>query len=188
MYIIPVRGPVIVTSHMARSNGDYHQGIDIGTKAQESPDVIAAEAGIVTSVSWDASGYGNYAILRHAGEYTLYGHMSDRPGLKVGQDFAQGQVIGTMGETGSARGRHLHFEIVVPPNSSEFWSADPRWKYRKNPFLEVPAFKDQYGVSVLQIEKDRWITAIAKMTVLEEQEVIKTLRETGVLSEDGPSV
>jgi murein DD-endopeptidase MepM/ murein hydrolase activator NlpD len=188
MYIIPVKGPVVVTSQMARSSGDYHQGIDIGTKAYESPDVIAAEAGIVTAVSWDESGYGNYAILRHAGEYTLYGHLSDRPDLEVGQNLAQGQVIGTMGETGSARGRHLHFEIVVPPDSSAFWSADPRWKYRKNPFLEVPAFKDQYGVAVLQVEKDRWITAIAKMTGLEEREVIDTLRETGVLSGDAPSV
>lgn len=187
MYIIPVKGSVVVTSHMARSNGDYHQGLDIGTGAHESPDIIAAETGIVTAVSWDASGYGNYAILQHGGEYTLYGHLAEKPGLAIGQNLAQGQVIGTMGETGDARGRHLHFEIVVPPDPSQFWSGEPRWKYRKNPFLEVPAFKSQYGASVLLVEKDRWIAAIAKMAGLEEQEVIETLLGTGVLSKDAPS-
>lgn len=184
MYIIPVRGCVVVTSQMARSNGDYHQGIDIGTDVQESPDIIAAATGKVTAVSWDASGYGNYAILRHGDEYTLYGHLADTPDLEVGQDLAQGQAIGTMGETGNAQGRHLHFEMVVPPASNEFWSARPPWKYRKNPFLEVSAFKDKYGVSALQIEKSRWIAAIGRMTGLGEQQVIQTLLDTGVLSGD----
>jgi murein DD-endopeptidase MepM/ murein hydrolase activator NlpD len=182
MYIIPVKGPVVVTSYMARSDGGYHQGLDIGTNAPESPDIIAADAGVVTLVSWNGSGYGNYAILRHGREYTLYGHMAYKPGVVSGQKLQQGDVIGIMGETGNAQGRHLHFEIVVPPDSNDFWSADPaRWKYYKNPFLEVPAFGDQYGQPALIAQKARWIAAIVKMTGLTQQQVTDALVTTGVL-------
>jgi hypothetical protein len=181
MYMIPVTGPTVVTSYMARSNGAYHQGLDIGTDRPESPDIIAADAGVVTAVSWDATGYGNYAILRHGSEYTLYGHMAYKPGVLTGQKLQQGDVIGIMGDTGNAEGRHLHFEIVVPPDPNNFWSADPRWKYHKNPFLEVPVFADEYGQPALVTQKARWTTAIANLTKLTEQEVIAALVSTGVL-------
>lgn len=79
MYIIPVQGPVVVTSHLAHGNDDYHQGLDIGSHEHSSPKIIAAAAGVVTFVGWDPSGYGNFAILRHNnGEHSLHGHMAER--------------------------------------------------------------------------------------------------------------
>ena len=187
MYIIPVNGPVVVTSYLARSDGEYHQGLDIGSR-QKSPAIIAADTGIVRTISYDPTGYGNYAILRHDnGEYTLYGHMSEEPSVSRGQNLRQGDVIGAMGETGNARGRHVHFEILVPPAPDDFW-AKPRWKYRKNPFLEVDAFKaDSFGGQEAQkTQKVRWITAIAEMTKLTTQEVEEELIRTGALVPSTP--
>ncbi|MFO1084437.1 MAG: M23 family metallopeptidase [Reyranellaceae bacterium] len=102
------------------------------------------------------------------------------PELEAGQQLNAGDVIGTMGETGHVTGRHLHFEIAVGRGPDNYW-AEPRWKYRKNPLLEVPAFRDQYGEAELLKQKDRWIGAIAKKTGLTKQKVVEALIETGAL-------
>jgi murein DD-endopeptidase MepM/ murein hydrolase activator NlpD len=70
-------------------------------------------------------GYGNLIIVDHGSEYyTLYAHVAD---IKVaeGDDVKQGQVIGTVGDTGSLQGPRLYFEVRyqasprTPPNGSD---------------------------------------------------------------------
>ena len=81
-----------------------------------NPPIQAAQSGSVTTVGWDARGYGNYVVIDHGNGYkTLYAHMSTgsisvTPGTKVNQ----GQRIGTMGSTGRSTGTHLHFEVIGP--------------------------------------------------------------------------
>ncbi len=92
----------------------YHQAVDIANAS--NPPIQAAQSGSVTTVGWDARGYGNYVVIDHGNGYkTLYAHMSTgsisvTPGTKVNQ----GQRIGNMGSTGRSTGTHLHFEVIGP--------------------------------------------------------------------------
>lgn len=84
-----------------------HGGIDIGGGGP----IRAAKSGVVELAQYSSS-YGYYVKIDHGGGLkSLYAHMT--PGLQVapGQSVSQGQIIGTMGTTGSSTGVHLHFEI-----------------------------------------------------------------------------
>lgn len=86
-----------------------HKGIDLA--APEGTPIFAAGEGRVTRVGWDPDGYGHWVEINHGGRYTRYGHMRRRPPLQQGQRVSPGQQIGEVGETGTATGPHLHFEI-----------------------------------------------------------------------------
>jgi murein DD-endopeptidase MepM/ murein hydrolase activator NlpD len=88
----------------------YHQGMDIANHA--APDVLAADAGVVTVPPFMYGGYGNYVIIDHGNGYrTLYGHMQ-RIYVVSGQTVARGNAIGKMGSTGRSTGTHCHFEVT----------------------------------------------------------------------------
>jgi murein DD-endopeptidase MepM/ murein hydrolase activator NlpD len=87
-----------------------HMGVDYA--APSGTAVRAVGEGVVEFAGWQ-SGYGNVAILRHAGDReTRYAHLS-RLDVKRGQAVQQGQSIGAVGATGWATGPHLHFEFRV---------------------------------------------------------------------------
>ena len=55
-------------------------------------------------------GYGNQVIIKHSdGTTSSYSHLS-KINAEVGDQVAQGQVIGKVGKTGNATGPHLHLE------------------------------------------------------------------------------
>jgi septal ring factor EnvC (AmiA/AmiB activator) len=86
----------------------FRNGIDID--AAEGSNVHAVYPGHVLYTGW-FRGYGNLIIVDHGSEYyTLYAHVAD---MKVaeGDDVRQGQVIGTVGDTGSLQGPRLYFEV-----------------------------------------------------------------------------
>jgi murein DD-endopeptidase MepM/ murein hydrolase activator NlpD len=89
-----------------------HKGIDFA--APTGTPIKAAGAGRVVSRGKNG-GYGNAVVLAHkSGITTLYGHMSRfARGLSVGDQVAQGQVIGYVGMTGLASGPHVHYEYRV---------------------------------------------------------------------------
>lgn len=93
----------------ADGSEDFHLGLDLA--AAEGTPVYAAAAGVVR---WSGLGqsYGNYLrILHEGGDETLYAHMQYLF-VHPGQRVAQGQVIGTVGQTGDVTGPHLHFELL----------------------------------------------------------------------------
>jgi septal ring factor EnvC (AmiA/AmiB activator) len=86
----------------------FRNGIDID--AAEGSNVHVVFPGLVLYTGW-FRGYGNLIIVDHGSEYfTLYAHVAD---MKVaeGDDVRQGQVIGTVGDTGSLQGPRLYFEV-----------------------------------------------------------------------------
>ncbi len=86
-----------------------HKGIDISTYRTGDP-VVATADGKVVTVSF-ANDFGNYIIIQHnRGFFTRYAHLASFRVYK-GQKVEQGQVIGTMGNTGLTTGPHLHYEI-----------------------------------------------------------------------------
>jgi septal ring factor EnvC (AmiA/AmiB activator) len=86
----------------------FRNGIDIAVA--EGTAIAAVHGGHVVYTGW-FRGYGNLIILDHGNEYfTLYAHVAE---IKVaeGDDVKQGQVVGTVGDTGSLQGPRLYFEV-----------------------------------------------------------------------------
>lgn len=92
----------------------FHGAIDIPASGGEN--IYAALSGTVVTATYNSS-YGNYIIIDHGiisstGQhfYTLYAHSSELL-VEKGEKVNQGDIIAKVGETGSAKGNHLHFEI-----------------------------------------------------------------------------
>jgi murein DD-endopeptidase MepM/ murein hydrolase activator NlpD len=89
-----------------------HKGVDlpapIGTK------VRTTAQGVVDFIG-QQRGYGNVVVIKHDHRHTtLYAHLNDfADGLQPGSAVRQGDVIGTVGQTGWATGPHLHFEFHI---------------------------------------------------------------------------
>ena len=106
--IWPVNGPVV--SPFGMRWGRLHAGIDIAVPT--GTPIHAAAAGIVAIAGW-VSGYGNYTCINHGGGLsTCYAHQESMS-VSVGQQVAQGQVIGLTDCTGHCLGPHLHFEVRI---------------------------------------------------------------------------
>jgi LysM repeat protein len=104
-WVFPVEG-VITDLYGTRSG--HHKGVDIGGDIG-SP-VYAAAGGIV-SKSYFSESYGHVVFIIHDNGYeTVYAHLNDR-GVLENQRVAQGERIGSVGNTGRSTGAHLHFEV-----------------------------------------------------------------------------
>lgn len=88
-----------------------HKGLDFSTWRSGDPVVSTADGQVVT-VAFDTS-FGNYVIVKHKhGIYTRYAHLNSFR-VKKGEYVEQGQVIGTVGNTGITTGPHLHYEVHI---------------------------------------------------------------------------
>ncbi|MCH5294988.1 MAG: M23 family metallopeptidase [Treponema sp.] len=88
-----------------------HKGLDLSTWRQGDP-VVATANGQVVTVGYDES-FGNYIIIKHKhGIYTRYAHLSATR-VKKGEQVAQRQIIGNIGNTGITSGPHLHYEVHI---------------------------------------------------------------------------
>ncbi|MDQ4131074.1 MAG: peptidoglycan DD-metalloendopeptidase family protein [Actinomycetota bacterium] len=109
-----------VTSEFGRRWGRMHQGIDID--GDTGNPIFASKAGTVIYAG-SSSGYGLLTLISHGdGVVTAYAHQSAL-GVRDGQRVAQGQRIGSVGNTGNSTGPHLHFETRVngnPVNPRQF--------------------------------------------------------------------
>lgn len=92
--------------------GSFHEGIDLAPSA--GTPIPCSGDGIIEE-NYYHSAFGNLVIVFHGtiGSYdirTLYAHRETLGGLTVGDPVAQGDILGTVGETGGAFGAHLHWE------------------------------------------------------------------------------
>lgn len=103
-----VSSPFGLRSDPFTGKEDFHYGIDLA--AAEGTAVAAFAAGTVRTVG-DSAILGNYLILDHDGGYsTLYAHCS-RVLTVAGECVTLGETIAEVGQSGSATGSHLHFEL-----------------------------------------------------------------------------
>ena len=85
-----------------------HAGTDIVLKNDNIPSFTS---GTVYKTGYDADGWGNYAVVKNDdGFYTIYAHMN-KTAVQAGQKVNEGTLIGVQGQTGQAKGKHLHLEI-----------------------------------------------------------------------------
>ena len=103
----PLEGP-ITSGFGSRGRRSRHQGIDIdGVRGQ----VVRAAAGGTVVKATRMSGYGRTVVIDHGkGLTTLYAHAS-RLLVRKGDRVQRGQPIAEVGNTGNAKGTHLHFEV-----------------------------------------------------------------------------
>ncbi|MEO0557230.1 MAG: M23 family metallopeptidase [Bacteroidota bacterium] len=97
-----------------RSGGRTHRAIDI--MAERGTPVLAVSDGEITRIHSNRLG-GKVLYLRSPdGEYDFYyAHLNSyAEGLEVGMQVRQGDVLGTVGNTGNARRTppHLHFQVL----------------------------------------------------------------------------
>ncbi len=127
-YIWPLDpGHASITSYFGNRNAPLkgasknHKGIDIG--APRSANVYAIAGGTAyigcntcthnygKRKPCGCGGYGNYVYVVHDGQLvSYYAHMTAVL-VSNGQAVAQGQVVGTVGTTGTSTGNHLHLEL-----------------------------------------------------------------------------
>ena len=98
-----------ITSKFGIRRGRPHEGLDLA--ASLGTPVMVAAPGAVIYADNRIGGYGNMVVVDHGeGLLTAYAHLH-RISVKKGQALSRGDKVGLLGETGNARGAHLHFEV-----------------------------------------------------------------------------
>jgi septal ring factor EnvC (AmiA/AmiB activator) len=86
----------------------FRSGVDFAAPA--GAPVRSVASGIVRFAGW-FRGYGRIVIVDHGdGFHTISGHL-DEIDVEVGNPVEEGQMLGTVGETGSLGGPSLYFEL-----------------------------------------------------------------------------
>ncbi|MGE5617853.1 MAG: M23 family metallopeptidase [Sphingomonadaceae bacterium] len=96
-----------VVMHWSQDTGGSDLFAPLGTP------VVAARGGHVISAGYDDVG-GNYVLIQgDDGLKYYYAHLKDAPSVKTGQQVRAGARIGSVGDTGNAKGvgPHLHIGI-----------------------------------------------------------------------------
>ena len=122
----PIRGPHYYGESAARFGGGRgHQGHD--TFAACGTPVVAARGGVVKFKQYHGAA-GNYIVIDgvRTGIDYAYMHLRDAALVDEGERVRTGQLVGYVGQTGSASGCHLHFEMWRAPGWYDGGSAfDP---------------------------------------------------------------
>lgn len=113
--VFPVAGPHSIGGpdggFGAGRPGHIHEGVDVA--AAEGTPVIAPLAGTIIARSYQASAAGYYLAMDAVdGRSFFFAHcQKDSFAVTLAQPVAAGQPLCRVGQTGSATGPHLHFEI-----------------------------------------------------------------------------
>lgn len=111
----------------------FHTGIDL--MAPSGSDVLCTADGYVSGVLMSDRSMGNCVTVTHSGGYTTtYNHL-DEIRVSLGRRLRQGDVLGTVGSSGSQFAVSLHYEVLLngeyqDPSCYFFAGFDPE-TYRK---------------------------------------------------------
>ncbi|MFD2200617.1 M23 family metallopeptidase [Shivajiella indica] len=87
-----------------------HTGVDF--TAPKGTPIYATGDGVVITVKTVFGGYGKYVEIDHGfGFVTRYAHMNDFK-VRQGQKVKRGDLIGSVGNTGSSTAPHIHYEVL----------------------------------------------------------------------------
>lgn len=114
-HVVPISGTSTVTSeygmraHPISGMHKHHDGVDFAGGTY-----VLASAGGVVLAAGSAGGYGNTVLIGHPdGSVTVYAHQADIR-VSPGDRVDAGATIGTVGMSGKATGKHLHYEYIRP--------------------------------------------------------------------------
>lgn len=130
----PADNPII-TSSFGESRWDhFHDGMDVISVDQNVYPVMPGSL----VYYWNKSrfpfdeypGMGNFIIIDHGNDIIgIYGHLSD--GTVPKSNYAEGEILGTMGNTGHSMAKHLHFTLYKRNEKKSI-----------NPFAILPRIED----------------------------------------------
>jgi murein DD-endopeptidase MepM/ murein hydrolase activator NlpD len=101
-----------------RSGGRRHQGTDM--LAQTGVSLRAIEDGAVEQISTGSLGGLSIYLLGESGSRYYYAHLDEIGDFEDGQQIYAGQVVGTVGDSGNAKGSpHLHMQWA--PDGGSVW-------------------------------------------------------------------
>ena len=112
--VLPLKGKTTsefgVRTHPISGDLRFHAGIDIA--AEKGTAIYSAFDGEVIEADYD-NWNGNYLKIQHDNDImTVYCHC-EKLNVKKGEKIRAGEVIATVGSTGSSTGPHLHFELRI---------------------------------------------------------------------------
>jgi murein DD-endopeptidase MepM/ murein hydrolase activator NlpD len=95
----------------------FHTGVDlaapVGSPVRAGSDGFVEVAGTMVDAVGIPVGYGNYIEVAVGGsEEEIYGHLSAIY-VAPNEVIRAGELIGSVGSTGSSTGPHLHFEVRI---------------------------------------------------------------------------
>lgn len=110
--VLPLKGKTTsefgIRTHPISGDLRFHAGIDIA--AEKGENIYSAFDGRVIEADYDQWN-GNYIKIQHDNNImTVYCHC-EKLNVSEGQKIRAGEVIATVGSTGSSTGPHLHFEL-----------------------------------------------------------------------------
>lgn len=142
----PTDANYVITSVFGYRWGSMHNAIDISVGygsniyVANNGVVIAVRGGCVSGNTSCNGGGGNYIVINHnfSNYYTIYMHLKDIY-VSEGQTVSRGQVIGSMGNTGSVvpvptasapyLGTHLHFGLYIGEPYNGGYAVNPMRLY-----------------------------------------------------------
>ncbi len=105
-----ISSPFGIRIHPISGKLQKHDGLDFAANIGKT--IYATGNGIIKLVQKSNSGYGNRVDIQHEFGYkTVYAHL-DLINVAKGDTVVRGQVIGTVGNTGTSTGPHLHYEVI----------------------------------------------------------------------------
>ena len=155
---IPLTGAFRVTCEYKRKGNwaaGWHTGIDLVGDEK----IYSSCNGEVTKTGWDKS-YGNYIVVKNDadGKYHWFCHLA-KISVGAGKRVTRTTVIGIMGATGNATGKHLHFEIR---------NASNKYADNSNPadYMGIPNKVGSYNTSNYQIKDNSSNTSSGELKTL----------------------
>lgn len=121
---------VIVDSEIRITNPyqeGVHRGVDLGWRIDEEQNkvysnckgTVIATLDNIPNGSEQGGGWGNYVLIKHPnGMCSRYAHLQNGVRVSVGQEVDENTLLGIIGDSGRAYGRHLHFEVANNENAS----------------------------------------------------------------------
>ena len=121
-FVWPVKGKLLVPFGQLAPNV-RNDGINIAASA--GTEIRAASDGVVVYEGDQVKELGNTIYIKHPnGWYTGYSHLQGMS-VKNNETVTKGQVIGTVGKTGTIDQPQLHFEIRYTPSTDIARPIDP---------------------------------------------------------------
>jgi hypothetical protein len=146
-----------------------HRGIDLGWRTDEWQNevhpncagTVYATLDNVSDGSEYGGGWGNYVLIKHDnGMFSRYAHLRTGLRVKEGQRVDENTIIGIIGSSGRAYGRHLHFEVQM--NSSSASRIDPT-RYLTEPISGSSPSKDVNVYYRVRTQKYGWLSEVKNL-------------------------
>ena len=160
----------------------FHYGIDYPDAFRTPIYSVKAGSVYISKMQSNGRGLGNYIVLNHDEDYSLYAHLDERV-VEQGETVTQGQLIGYMGTTGDSTGVHLHFGMCESYNVLSFNNSS--W-FNPLPVLKAGVVSKEFKVDGV-IKRANSIL-IANQNYVRVQDLEDTLKIAEVGYSDKPII